>query len=284
MEITKPVINIGMLKHDLGNIVYGEKFLKKLAESKKVEIELNEHEGEEIGTVKHLEFKDNALYATMDIPDEYHAEKVAFSIDAVPQKYNKIDSMTFEPTEGVLNKIVYVNDPDKLDTVRDTKTITFLQNLKDEERGDTNMEDKELAKQYGELKAKYDTLKADKAQLEQEFEALKTEKTTIEDQLETIKTELTTSNDTLKVYQDAEAKKKEDLIKSLIKDEEDPRIEIYKKLDISEIEVMAKDVKTDTPPKGVGSTVTDQNNGNQGSSTEEKPYNYQEAKEAMNLR
>lgn len=38
MEITKPILHVGLLKHELGNISYSESFLKKLAESNGVGI------------------------------------------------------------------------------------------------------------------------------------------------------------------------------------------------------------------------------------------------------
>lgn len=286
MEITKPVLHVGVLKHDLGNIVYDEDFLKKLAESHEVGIELNDHEGEDIGKVKKLEYKDSALYATIDVPDDDDGKEVAFSTDIVPQKYEKIDSMTFKPTEGYLNSLVYVNDQDKLDIVRDSKTITFLQNFKDEDEGEIIMaEDKQLAQEFGALKTKYETLKAENQRLQAENEKLVSEKGTLETTVQEKENELSKINGTLTTYKEKEETEKEALIKELVKDEEDPLIEVYKKMDVNDIRLLKSKKPVSTPPKGVGTAVTEQDDGsNPKDGNKDGEFDYYGMKKGLGLR
>lgn len=278
MEIDKPILHPGILKHDLGNINYTESFLKRLAESQNVDIELNDHLGEKLGKVSKLEYKDNALYATMDIPDEHYAEKVAFSVDIMPSDYDKIDSMTFEPTDGVLKSVVYVNNGNK---VRDTKTITFLHNL--DEKGEINMADIDLAQELGAIKTRNAELEAEIAKMKQENEKLESDKSTLEQTLQEKESELTNKTESLTTYKQAEEERKAELIKSLVKDEDDPLFEVYSKMEISDIQVLAKSKPQSTPPKGVGTQVTEQDDGsNEG---EPKPdYDYKKVKAGLGLR
>lgn len=285
MEITKPILHVGLLKHELGNISYSESFLKKLAESNGVGIELNDHKGKNIGTVKNLEYKNRTLYATMDIPKEHEAEQIAFSTDIIPKDYVKLDSMTFEPTEGFLNNVVYVNNGNK---VRDTETITFLNNLEDEKEGEIDMGDKNTAEELGALRTKYEALEKDFNKLQTEHTQLKEAKTTLETDLQNAKTELETANNDLGVYKQAEEDQKLSIIKKLVKSDDDPLVEVYQKMELKDIQLLMEDKGTgDTPPKGVGTATSDQNDGSnpdKGDDGKDKPYDYQAVKEALELR
>lgn len=286
MEITKPVLHVGVLKHDLGNIVYDEDFLEKLAESHEVGIELNDHEGEDIGKIKKLEVKNKALYATLDVPDEDEGKDVAFSTDIVPQKYEKIDSMTFKPTEGFLKSVVYVNDQDKLDIVRDEKTITFLQNFKDEEEGEVNMaEDNQTAQELGALRTKYESLKAENQRLQTENEKLQNEKSTLETTVQEKENELTTVADNLKTYKETEEAQKEALIKEMVKDEDDPLGEVYKKMTMEDLRILKEKKPPSTPPKGVGTKVGEEEDGSTpNDDKEEGEFDYKVMKKGLGLR
>lgn len=278
MEIDKPILHPGILKHDLGNINYTESFLKRLAESQNVDIELNDHLGEKLGKVSKLEYKDNALYATMDIPDEHYAEKVAFSVDIMPSDYDKIDSMTFEPTDGVLKSVVYVNNGNK---VRDTKTITFLHNL--DEEGEIDMADIDLAQELGAMKTRNAELEAEIAKMKQKNEKLESDKTTLEQTLQEKESELTNKTESLTRYKQAEEERKAELIKSLVKDEDDPLVEVYSKMEISDIQILANSKPPSTPPKGVGTQVTEQDDGSD-EGEPEPDYDYKKVKAGLGLR
>lgn len=263
----------------MGNINYTNSFLKELAKSKNVDIELNQHDGQKLGKIKSLEAKDNALYATMEIPEEHLNDKIAFSTDCIPSKYTKIDSNTFEPTAGLLNAVVYVNDGT---SVRDKRTITALRNLED-----NNMAgDETTAQQLGALQTKYDLLLADNTKLQGDFDTLKTQKDDLETQLSDKTSELQTANDSLKTFEDAVELEKTELIKTLVKDDKDPKNEIYKKLTVQEIQALANAPENqNTPPKGAGTRVVENNEGEgEGEGENKGEYDYQGAKKAMNLR
>lgn len=283
MEITKPILHVGVLKHDIGNISYSADFLKRLADSKSTGLELNAHDGEKIGEVKSLEFKDNALFATMDIPDEHLEDDIAFSTDIAPSKYNKIDSNTFEPVDGVLDNVVYVNDGTP---VRDTRTITRLQNLDD--KGDVDMGNEDLAQELGALQTKYAQLETENTTLKNDIEKLKNEKSTLETQLGEKTNELNTINEKLNGYKKTEEEQKDDIIKKLVESEDDPLAKVYKeKFTLDELNLIAtKEGKVkSTPTKGVGTKVSDQTKGDDPKDDkDEDEFNYQERKKAMGIR
>jgi len=281
MEITKPILHTGVLKHDIGNISYSEDFLKSLAKSKDVNIELNDHEGVNIGKVKALEYKNNALYATMDIPDEHLSDEIAFSTDIVPSKYNKIDSNTFEPVSGKLDNVVFVNNGNP---VRDTRTITRLYNL-DDNKGDNNMTDSEIAKELGALQTKYVQLETDYTKLKSDFDKIKEEKESLESKLQEKESELNDLNTSLGKYKQTEEEEKDSIIKRLVEKDDDPLVEVYKKMSLKEIKLIAERENKSTPPKGVSNKIVDQNKGDKSTKKDkdDEEYNYLEAKKAMNI-
>lgn len=283
MEITKPILHPSTFKYDLGNINYSDAFLKRLTKSKDVNVELNEHDGEVITKIKKLKVKDGKLYATMDIPEEHLAKDIAFSASVVPFKYKKLGIDTFEPTDGYLDSVVYVNDGTE---VKDVKTITKLNNL---EEGEIDMGNEgELAKKNGLLEAKVASLEKQIGKMTTKIQTLTTEAETLNQTIADKDDELTKQGKQLKTFLDEEQTKKDSIIKELLEDENDPMKPAFEKWDLSDLEAYKAKQKLanpDTPPRGVGAEGVEGGEGGEGGSEdEEKPYNYLEAKESMNIR
>lgn len=272
-EVEKPVVSKGLFKHDNGNLYYSDEFLESLASSKDVKLEWGDHGGDEIGEVKGLEYRNGKLYAKMLLPEDLKDKKVGFSIEAVPTQYDVVDLNTFTVKDGVLNSIV-VTDGE----VRDKSTITILDTIYNTEnsRGDSMSED--IAKEYGELKAKYESTLKKIDELNDKLKEVNAER----DKL--IK-DLKDKDAIIKEYDSFKERQKLKFVEKLVEDESDPLRDVYMKLEIDELEIlynkMKEESKISTPPKGLSADVESEESEESEESSD--IFDYQEFKKKYGL-
>lgn len=271
-EVEKPVVSKGLFKHDNGNLYYSDQFLEALASSKDVRLEWSDHGGDEIGEVKGLEYRNGKLYAKMLLPESLKDKKVGFSIEAVPTKYDVIDLNTFSVKDGILNGIV-ITEGD----VRDKSTVTILDTIYNTENGGKDMSE-DIAKEYGELKAKYESLLKQVDELNSKLKEASNER-------EKLLKDLKGKDEVIKEYDKFKESQKLKFVERLVEDESDPLRDVYMKLDIDELEILYNKVKDEsklsTPPKGVSVDVTPEES--EESKESEDIFDYQEFKKKYGL-
>lgn len=273
VEVEKPVVSKGLFKHDNGNLYYTDEFLASLASSTDVKLEWGDHGGEEIGEVKSLEYRDGKLYAKMLLPEDLKDKKVGFSIEAVPTQYDIVDLNTFSVKDGVLNGIV-VTDGE----VRDKSTVTILDTIynTEKDRGDNMSED--IAKEYGELKAKYESTLKKLEELNNKFKE-------VEGEREQLLKDLKSKDEIIKEYNTFKEGQKLKFVEKLVEDESDPLRDVYMKLEIDELEIlynkMKEEAKLFTPPKGISADVESEES--EESTESEEIFDYQEFKKKYGL-
>lgn len=298
MIIEKPIISAGTLKNNNKNVYYSPLFLEKIASQKgDVVIELDKHDGLSIGKATKLDFKDNKLIATMDIPDDYitYDVDIGFSTEIIPSKWNGE-----ELVDGYLNTITFLSNLEKTQQPNDKSTITRLYNTEEDSMSEGNklsemygklekekelIEDKlvEITREKDTLKVKYDKLIKEHEKLQQLYDEGKALYDAGKEEFEKV-------SKVAKKYEEEQKNKKDSLLEKLVpKDDEGKQDEfkmnMYNKLSIDELESLIKDKPNppSTPPNGAsGSGVTMNQNSNEGEEGEEANA-YLKFKEAYNL-
>lgn len=299
MIIEKPIISAGTLKNNNKNVYYSPLFLEKIASQKgDVVIELDKHDGLSIGKATKLDFKDNKLIATMDIPDDYitYDVDIGFSTEIIPSKWNGE-----EVVDGYLNTITFLSNLEKTQQPNDKSTITRLFNTGEEgNMGESN----KLSEMYGKLEKEKELLEAEITDLKSENKKILNKHKKLEDEYQKLqqsydegkalyekgKEEFTKVSEIAKKYEEEQKNKKDSLLEKLVpKDDEGKQDEfkmnMYNKLSIDELESLIKDEPNppSTPPNGAsGSGVTMNQNSNEGGESEEANA-YLKFKEAYNL-
>ena len=297
MIIEKPIISAGTLTNNNKNVYYSPLFLEKIASQKgDVVIELDRHEGLSIGKATKLDFKDNKLIATMDIPDDYitYDVDIGFSTEIIPSQWNGE-----EVIDGYLNSITFLSNLEKTQQPNDKSTITRLYNTEEDSMSEGN---NELSKMYGKLQKEKEILEAEINDLKSEKEKILSKHKKLETAYEKLqksydegkalydegKQKFDEVNEIAKKYQQEQKDKKDNLLEKLVpKDEkgvqDEFKLNMYNKLSIDELETLIKDEpqKPSTPPNGASGsgiqTPPPRNDGNEDSNI------YLKYKEAYNL-
>lgn len=299
MKMEKIILTKGKLKNDIGTINYTDEFLKKVSNQKNdIEVELNEHGGKVISKADSLRYDDGKLYATVDIPDKYiiNNAKIGWSTDIIPTSYISNDGY-FDLIDGVLDKIVFLNNLNDTYQPNDKNTISRLLNSESDKMSDN------LSELYGKLQQKYDTLKVERDKLFNENNKLNKKLSKSEEKIKEWETKYHKGESlynkgkeeydkVLKIankYKEEKELKKKELINKLVPEDDkglqdEFKVNMYNKLTNEELESLINDTRTNkpsTPPKGASGNNISDNNDNNGS--ENESTSYLELKETYNL-